>query len=35
MTQAERKAASPLREISQPFIDAARAPRPLWGNNFQ
>lgn len=25
----------PLREIVQPFIDAARAPRPLWGNNLQ
>ena len=27
--------ASPLREIVQPFVDAARAPRPLWGNNLQ
>ena len=26
---------SPLREIVQPFVDAARAPRPLWGNNLQ
>jgi MFS family permease len=25
----------PLREIVQPFIDAARAPRALWGNNLQ
>jgi MFS family permease len=25
----------PLREIVQPFVDAARAPRPLWGNNLQ
>ena len=25
----------PLKEIVQPFIDAARAPRPLWGNNLQ
>jgi POT family proton-dependent oligopeptide transporter len=27
--------ASPLREIVQPFVDAVRAPRPLWGNNLQ
>jgi len=27
--------ASPLRQITQPFVDAARAPRPLWGNNLQ
>jgi POT family proton-dependent oligopeptide transporter len=26
---------NPLREIVQPFVDAARAPRPLWGNNLQ
>jgi MFS family permease len=26
---------SPLKEIVQPFVDAARAPRPLWGNNLQ
>ncbi len=26
---------SPLREIVQPFVDAAHAPRPLWGNNLQ
>ena len=26
---------NPLREIVQPFIDAARAPRALWGNNLQ
>ena len=25
----------PLREIAQPFVDAARAPRALWGNNLQ
>jgi MFS family permease len=25
----------PLREIVQPFVDAAHAPRPLWGNNLQ
>ena len=25
----------PLREIVQPFVDAAKAPRPLWGNNLQ
>jgi MFS family permease len=25
----------PLRDIVQPFVDAARAPRPLWGNNLQ
>ena len=25
----------PLREIVQPFVDAARAPRALWGNNLQ
>ncbi len=25
----------PLREIVQPFVDAARAPRVLWGNNLQ
>jgi len=25
----------PLKEIVQPFVDAARAPRPLWGNNLQ
>jgi MFS family permease len=29
------KPANPLKEIVQPFIDAARAPRPLWGNNLQ
>jgi MFS family permease len=27
--------AGALREIVQPFVDAARAPRPLWGNNLQ
>jgi len=27
--------ASPLQQITQPFVDAARAPRPLWGNNLQ
>lgn len=27
-------AKSPLREIVQPFIDVARAPRALWGVNF-
>ena len=32
---AEQKQPSPLREIVQPFVDAARAPRPLWGNNLQ
>ena len=26
---------NPLKEIVQPFVDAARAPRPLWGNNLQ
>jgi MFS family permease len=26
---------NPLREITQPFVDAARAPRALWGNNLQ
>jgi MFS family permease len=26
---------NPLKEITQPFVDAARAPRPLWGNNLQ
>ena len=26
---------NPLREIVQPFVDAARAPRALWGNNLQ
>jgi MFS family permease len=33
----ETKQASPhpFREIAQPFVDAARAPRPLWGNNLQ
>ena len=25
----------PLREIVQPFVDAAKAPRSLWGNNLQ
>ncbi|MBD3867819.1 MAG: MFS transporter [Acidobacteria bacterium] len=25
----------PLREIVRPFVDAARAPRVLWGNNLQ
>ena len=24
---------SPLREITQPFIDVVRAPRALWGVN--
>jgi len=32
---AEQPRPNPLREIVQPFIDAARAPRPLWGNNLQ
>lgn len=31
----EQTASNPLREIVQPFVDAARAPRPLWGNNLQ
>ncbi len=31
----EQTSQSPLREIVQPFVDAARAPRPLWGNNLQ
>jgi MFS family permease len=31
----EEKRPHPLREIVQPFVDAARAPRPLWGNNLQ
>jgi MFS family permease len=38
MTDRENAAAptaGPLREIVQPFVDAARAPRPLWGNNLQ
>ena len=26
---------NPLKEITQPFVDAARAPRALWGNNLQ
>ncbi|HVP13012.1 MAG TPA: MFS transporter [Phycisphaerae bacterium] len=30
----ETKNASPLREITQPFIDLAHAPRALWGINF-
>ena len=30
-----QKPASPLQQITQPFVDAARAPRPLWGNNLQ
>jgi MFS family permease len=32
---AERANPNPLKEIVQPFVDAARAPRPLWGNNLQ
>ena len=32
---AEQSKPHPLREIIQPFVDAARAPRPLWGNNLQ
>jgi MFS family permease len=32
---AEQRQPGPLREIVQPFVDAARAPRPLWGNNLQ
>ena len=31
----EQSKNSPLKEIVQPFVDAARAPRPLWGNNLQ
>ena len=31
----EQSKNSPLQEIVQPFVDAARAPRPLWGNNLQ
>ncbi len=31
----EQTTPHPLREIVQPFVDAARAPRPLWGNNLQ
>lgn len=31
----EQTSQNPLREIVQPFVDAARAPRPLWGNNLQ
>ncbi len=31
----EQTSPHPLREIVQPFVDAARAPRPLWGNNLQ
>ena len=31
----EQAVQGPLREIVQPFVDAARAPRPLWGNNLQ
>jgi len=31
----EQSRQSPLREIVQPFVDAAKAPRPLWGNNLQ
>jgi MFS family permease len=31
----EQSKPHPLREIVQPFVDAARAPRPLWGNNLQ
>ena len=34
-TTGEIENRGPLREIVQPFIDAARAPRPLWGNNLQ
>jgi len=32
---AEQSKPHPLREIVQPFVDAARAPRPVWGNNLQ
>lgn len=31
----EVAAPHPLREIVQPFVDAVRAPRALWGNNLQ
>ena len=31
----EQRPASPLQEITRPFVDAVRAPRPLWGNNLQ
>jgi MFS family permease len=31
----EQTRPGPLREIVQPFVDAAHAPRPLWGNNLQ
>ncbi|NNJ79460.1 MAG: MFS transporter [Xanthomonadales bacterium] len=30
-----QKPASPLQQIISPFVDAVRAPRPLWGNNLQ
>lgn len=35
MSDAEGQKAHPLRDIVQPFVDAARAPRALWGNNLQ
>jgi len=35
MSDAEGRKQHPLREIVQPFVDAARAPRALWGNNLQ
>jgi MFS family permease len=35
VSDAEEQKPHPLREIVQPFIDAARAPRALWGNNLQ
>lgn len=31
----EQPRSNPLKEIVQPFVDAAQAPRPLWGNNLQ
>ncbi len=35
MTEPDETASkNPLREIAQPFIDVARAPRALWGVNF-
>ena len=30
-----QQSSSPLQEITRPFVDAVRAPRPLWGNNLQ